>query len=109
MSFDKIVEALIREAQERGEFDNLPGQGKPVDLTSYFETPEDIRLAQSLLKNAGMIPPEVLLLKEIAELRQGLTSITDENKKAEIQRKIQEKQMEFNLMMEKQKKNRKSK
>lgn len=108
MSFDKIVEALIREAQERGEFDNLPGKGKPVDLTSYFETPEDIRLAQSLLKNAGMLPPEVLLLKEIAELRQGLTAMTDENKNAEIRKKIQEKQMEFNLMMEKQKRNRKS-
>lgn len=109
MSFDKIVEALIREAQERGEFDNLPGKGKPVDLTSYFEIPEDIRLAQSLLKNAGIMPLEVLLLKEIAELRQGLTTITDENKRAEIQKKIQEKQMEFNLMMEKQKRNRKSK
>ena len=45
MTFDKIVEALIGEAQEGGEFDNLPGKGKPVELTSYFETPEDIRLA----------------------------------------------------------------
>jgi hypothetical protein len=70
MSFDKIVEALIKEAQARGEFDNLPGEGKPIDLTAYFETPEEVRLAQSLLKNAGMISPEVQLLKEIAELRQ---------------------------------------
>ena len=69
MSFDKIVEALIKEAQARGEFDNLPGEGKPIDLTAYFETPEEVRLAQSLLKNAGMISPEVQLLKEIAELR----------------------------------------
>ncbi len=45
MSFDQIVEALIREAQERGEFDNLSGKGKPIDLTSYFETPEDVRVA----------------------------------------------------------------
>jgi len=54
MSFDKIVEALIRGAQERGAFDNLPGKGKPVDLTGHFEVPEDIRVTQLVLKNAGM-------------------------------------------------------
>src|SRR5574339_361540 len=70
MNFDKLVEAAIKEAQERGEFDNLPGKGKPIDLSEYFETPEDVRMAQSVLKNAGMTSPEVEVLKEIAELRQ---------------------------------------
>ena len=28
-----MVEDVIREAMERGEFDNLPGKGKPLDLT----------------------------------------------------------------------------
>ena len=106
MAFDKIVEALIKEAQERGEFDNLPGKGKPIDLTAYFETPEDVRVAQSVLKNAGMTSPEVQLLKEIAGLRQLLAAIVDQKKKEEIQKKIQDKQMEFNLMMERQKRNR---
>ena len=109
MSFDKLVEALIKEAQERGEFDNLPGTGKPIDLTSYFETPEDVRLAQSVLKNAGMTSPEVQLLKEVAELRQVQEALVDETKKLEIQRQIQQKQIEFNLMMERQKRQRKSK
>jgi len=40
MNLDKIVEEAIRKAQERGEFDNLPGKGKPIDLSEYFETPE---------------------------------------------------------------------
>ena len=109
MSFDKIVEALIKEAQERGEFDNLPGKGKPIDLTSYFETPEEVRLAQSVLKNAGMTSPEVEILKEIAELRQVQEAVTDEAKKQEIRKRIEQKQMEFNLMMERQKRHRSSK
>jgi hypothetical protein len=109
MSFDKIVESLIREAQERGEFDNLPGRGKPIDLSAYFETPEEVRLVQSVLKNAGMTMPEVTLLKEIAELRQLLASVVDEKKKAEIQKQIQEKQIEFNLMMERQQRQKRSK
>ncbi len=106
MSFDRIVESLIKEAQERGEFDNLPGKGKPIDLTTYFETPEEVRLAQSVLKNAGMTSPEVQILKEIAELRQLHEALTDEKKKHEIGKKIQEKQIEFSLMMERQKRQR---
>jgi hypothetical protein len=109
MSFDKIVEALIKEAQERGEFDNLPGKGKPIDLSSYFEMPEEVRLAQSVLKNAGMTSPEVQILKEIAELRQLQEAVTDEAKKQEIRKRIEQKQMEFNLMMERQKRQRSSK
>lgn len=100
MAFDRIVEALIREAQERGEFDNLPGKGKPIDLSEYFESPEDVRMAQSVLKNAGMTSPEVQLLKEIAELRQLLASLVEERKKREIQKQIEQKQIEFSLMME---------
>lgn len=103
MAFERIVEALIREAQERGEFDNLPGKGKSIDLDEYFQMPEDVRVAQSLLKNAGMTSPEIQLLKEIAELRQLLTSLVDEKKKQEVQKKIQEKQIEFSLMMERRK------
>jgi hypothetical protein len=109
MSFERIVEALIKEAQERGEFDHLPGQGKPIDLTAYFETPEEVRLAQSVLKNAGMTSPEVQLLKEIAELRQLHEAVTNENKKHEVGKKFQEKQIEFNLMMERRKRQRSAK
>jgi hypothetical protein len=109
MSFDKIVESLIREAQERGEFDNLPGRGKPIDLSAYFETPEELRLVQSVLKNAGMTTPEVTLLKEIAELRQMLAAVVDDKKKAEIRKQIQDKQIEFNVMMERQLRQKRSK
>ncbi len=104
MSFDRIVEAIIREAMERGEFDNLPGRGKPIDLTEYFETPEEVRIAYSVLKNAGMTSREVDLLKEIAELKQVREAMLDEKKKQEIDRQIRQKQVEFSVRMEQQKK-----
>jgi hypothetical protein len=109
MSFDKLVEEMIKKAQERGEFDNLPGKGKPVDLTEYFEMPEDVRVAQSVLKNAGMKSREVDLLKEIAELKQTLAKVVNEKKRQEIQKQIQEKQIEFSLMMERQRRQMKGK
>jgi hypothetical protein len=109
MSCDRIVEAIIKEAMERGEFDNLPGKGKPIDLTEYFETPEEVRLANSVLKNAGMTSREVELLKEIAELKQILAALLDAKKKPQIEQQIQQKQLDFSLIMERQKRLRRQK
>ena len=109
MSFDRIFEAIIKEAMERGEFEVLPGKGKPIDLTAYFDTPEEVRLAHSILKNAGMTPREVDLLKEIGELKQILAALLDEKKKQEIQVQIEKKHVEFSLMMEQQRRQRKQK
>jgi DnaJ homologue, subfamily C, member 28, conserved domain len=53
MAFERIVEAMIKEAMERGEFDNLPGKGKPIALTEYFEPPEEVRVANSVLRAPG--------------------------------------------------------
>ena len=64
--FSKGVEEAIRDAIERGEFDQLPGAGKPIDLDAYFETPEELRLAHSMLRNAGLVPTEVDLLQQMS-------------------------------------------
>ena len=109
MNFDKLVESIIKEAMERGDFENLPGKGKPIDLTTYFDTPEDIRMAYSILKNAGIKSREVELLKEITDLRQIQIAVLDEKKKKEIGREIEKKQIEFSLILEKQRHQRKQK
>src|SRR5215467_11885889 len=61
--FDYIDEQ-IREALDRGDFDNLPGSGKPLNLDENFFT-GDKAMAYSLLKQNGYAPPEVELAKEI--------------------------------------------
>jgi hypothetical protein len=103
MSFDKLVETLINEAQARGEFENLPSQGKPIDLTEYFNAPDDVRVAQTLLKNAGMVPVEIELLQEIAALKELLGSAVDVSEKDKIQETLKEKQLQFNLLLERRK------
>ena len=45
MSLEKLVDTMIRDAMARGKFENLPGQGKPIDLAEYFHAPEDVRVA----------------------------------------------------------------
>jgi DnaJ family protein C protein 28 len=61
--FDYIDEQ-IREAQDRGEFDNLPGKGKPLNLDDNLFT-GDKAMAYNLLKQNGYAPPEIELAKEI--------------------------------------------
>ena len=103
MSFDEAIETQIKEAQARGEFDNLPGKGKPLDLTEYFNTPEDVRVAQAMLKNAGMVPVEIELLQEIAALKELLAITSDESEKDKIQKSLKDKQLQFNLLLERRK------
>lgn len=103
MSFDRVVESVIQEAMARGEFDDLPGRGKPIDLTEYFNTPEDVRVAQSMLKNAGMVPVEIELLQEIAALKEMLYALIDENEKDKKRKLLEEKQLQFDLLLERRK------
>jgi hypothetical protein len=96
----KAVEIIIQEAMSRGEFDNLPGKGKPIDLSTYFDTPEAVRMAYSILKNADILPEGAELLKEIASLKEELDSCREETRRRKIRKAIDNRLLKFNLMME---------
>lgn len=104
MSLSKSVETIIKEAIERGEFNRLKGKGKPLDLNAYFETPEELRLAHSALKNAGYVSTEVELLQEIAALKEKLNETTDEDERSRLRKLIGDRQLKFNILMEGQRK-----
>jgi len=76
--FAKIAEKRIQEAIERGEFENLPGKGKPLPLEDDSHIPQELRMAYKILKNAGCLPPELLLKKEIREIKELLNDMEDE-------------------------------
>ncbi len=94
------VEQQIRDAMARGEFDNLPGAGKPQDHAGYFSLPEDLRMGYTLLKNAGYIPQEVELLREIAALRSQLDRAPDEATRQQVRRAINDRQLKFDVLMD---------
>ena len=72
----------------KGEFDDLPGKGKPIDLDSYFKTPEDLRMAYHILKDSGYVPPELEMKKEIENLKVKRDATTDPGERAELDREI---------------------
>ena len=96
--FDEIIERRIREAQQNGAFDNLPGRGKPLELEDDSHVPEDLRLAYKILKNANCLPPEIELRKEIHQMKDLLEAIPDEKEKYLQIRRINYKIMKLNTM-----------
>ncbi|NLO98421.1 MAG: DUF1992 domain-containing protein [Peptococcaceae bacterium] len=102
--FAKIALGKIEEAIKNGEFDNLPGKGKPVNLDYLDLIPPEMRPAYTVLRNSGCLPEEVDLLKEIASLKQELKSdsLGEEKKKALI-KKLRELELKYNLAIERTK------
>lgn len=102
MSIEKFIEDQISKAMAEGEFDNLPGKGRPLDLDAYFQTPENLRLCYSILKNGNFTPPEVELLKEIESLKKELESTTDEAQRKQLAKAITDKTLTFKMLVENQ-------
>ncbi|MGE5416654.1 MAG: DnaJ family domain-containing protein [Acidobacteriota bacterium] len=64
-----IVGAHMKRAMEQGDFDNLEGAGKPLDLQFNPFEPVELQMVHKILKNAGYAPYWIELYKEINELR----------------------------------------
>lgn len=70
MSWESFVDRQIREAQERGEFDNLPGKGKPLpDLDRPYD---ELWWIRRKLKDEGLsyIPPTLQVRKDVEVARE---------------------------------------
>ena len=68
-AYMNYIEEQIRDAQERGEFDNLPGAGKPLQLDQNIYA-GDKAMGYNLLKSNQFAPPEIELLKEVRAERE---------------------------------------
>ena len=73
-----IAEQRIADAIRDGEFDNLPGAGKPLPIEDLNAVPEEFRMAYKILKNAGYAPPEIQERKEMSRLADLLDGSPDE-------------------------------
>ncbi len=64
-STEDLVEQQILQAQERGEFDNLSGAGKRLNLEENPLQPPELRMPYKILKDNGFAPYWIELGKEI--------------------------------------------
>jgi hypothetical protein len=92
--FETWVERQIREAAERGEFDNLPGAGKPI---ADLDKPHDeLWWVKDKLRreNLSYLPPTIALRKEAEDALAAASQAGSEDEvrriMADINRKILE-------------------
>ncbi|MDY6881719.1 MAG: DnaJ family domain-containing protein [Desulfatiglans sp.] len=98
LGFQKIIEQKIKEASLKGEFDDLPGKGKPIKLEDESHLPDDLRLTYKILKNANCLPPELQLKKEIRHLEDMLENMPDERERYRQIKRINFKITQLNMM-----------
>jgi hypothetical protein len=96
----KIAEQRIREAMERGEFDHLPLQGQPIPVEDLSGVPETLRMGYKILFNAGVLPAEMQLKKDIVSLQQLLDACDDPAEHASLRPRLNDKMLRYNMLME---------
>ncbi len=95
--FEKLIESRIIDAKKKGEFNNLNGSGKPLEIEDFSRVPEDLRLSYKMLKNAGYAPPEIQLKKDIKKTEDLLAGLTDESEKYHAIKKLNFLTMKLNI------------
>lgn len=85
-----LAEQRIHEAMRKGEFDHLEGEGRPLKLEADDPfVPPEIRMAYRILKNAGFVPPEVELRREIADIHDLICMIGDTPERSRAEKRLQ--------------------
>ena len=98
--FLRMAEQRIREAMENGEFDNLPGKGRPLKFDDDHIS-EEMRAAYKILKNNGILPVEMDLKQEIVSLEKLIMDCESEDRREILRRKLAEKTIHYSVLMEK--------
>jgi hypothetical protein len=74
---DALVEQRIAAAAARGEFDDLPGARAALALEEDVQVPQEVHVANRILKNAGFVPPAVEQLRALRDLQDELNAVSD--------------------------------
>ena len=78
------VAAKVAEAEANGEFDNLPGAGKPLPRE---DDPENALLRRVMQEN-NAVPPFIALGRELEKLREELRATTDQVARKDIMKEM---------------------
>lgn len=97
--FRSIAEEKIQEAIRRGDFHDLPGAGKPLPPDDAAHVPAELKMSYKMLKNAGMIPEEMQLRKDIVTLDELLALCRDDTERTKLQRELSAKKLRYQSLM----------
>jgi Domain of unknown function (DUF1992) len=97
---DHIGQSL-RESEANGELQAAPSYGKPLAFgDGYDDTPAELRMGMKILKDAGVVPPEVEAMREAAELEARVNACTDDAERRVMQQRLSEMRQAIALRLE---------
>lgn len=85
---DALVEQRIAAAAARGQFDDLPGTDTQQVLADGLLVPEEVWVANRILKNAGFVPPAVEQLRALCDLQKELRAVSDRVTRCQLEAKM---------------------
>lgn len=85
---DALVEQRIAAAAARGEFDDLPGTGVVLAQEDDIQVPQEVRVANRILKNAGFVPPAAEQLRALRDLHDELNAVSDRAARCRLQARM---------------------
>ena len=95
-----LAEQKILAAIRRGELDDLPGKGQPIPREDLTGVPEELRMGYKVLKNAGMLPEELELNRQLVTLEDLIACCDDPAEREQLHRRRNYVQLQFSLLME---------
>src|SRR5437899_7147795 len=93
-----IAEHRIREAMDQGFFENLAYRGRPGHLEDDEGIPPELRMAFKVLRDAGCLPAEVELRREIASLSELLDAVVDPEERTRVRRDLLDRQLRLEML-----------
>ena len=70
LTLDEQIAQALHDSEASGELRAAPSWGKPLDFgDGYAQTPVELRMPFKVLKDAGVVPHEVEMMRRAAQLR----------------------------------------
>ena len=83
-----LAEQKISQAMANSDLNSPNWKNKPLPLDDEHWIPDDLKMAYKILKNAGFVPPEIEVRKEIGRLEQLIATTEDEHLRIKQMQKL---------------------
>lgn len=98
---DEAIAEHLEQARRSGELQAAPSWGRPMpEDEGWHEAPVELRLPFKVLKNAGIVPPEVGMFHRRAALRRERAEATSEARREELRQRLAEIEQAIALRLE---------
>ena len=99
---DDHIGRSLAASEQSGELRSAPSYGRPLNLDDgYEQTPAELRMGYKVLKDAGVVPPEVELMRDIEMLRLSLADAPESDAVRAQRERLVQMQQALALRLEK--------